>query len=457
MSTYRNKVNIDMVHGPLFSNVVRYTIPIIITGVLQLLFNAADLIIIGRFRGSDSVAAVGATGALTNLFVNLFIGISTGVSVVVANAVGAKNKESVSKLVHTAMPIALIGGVVLSFAGIVFCEPLLTLMDTPPTILPKSALYMKIYFGGIIFSLIYNFGAAILRAVGDTKSPFIFLTIGGVANVILNILFVTVFGMYVDGVAIATVVSQAIAAVLVVIRIMRSNEVWKFDARKMKIDIVSLKRILNIGIPAGIQSMVFSFSNVIIQSAGNTFGASAVAGIAAASNIEGFVYITMNAFYQAMLNFTGQNVGAGNIQRIGKILRINILTMFSVAIMLGGSAYIFARQLLGIYITDDPAAIEVGVTRMTFVCLPYFICGIMEICAGAVRGMGNSIAAMLTSIISVCGIRIVWIYTIFQMPQFHSLESLYVSYLISWTACIIGHLIFYRITYKKLKRRLKTV
>lgn len=455
MSAHRNKINIDMVHGPLFSNVVRYTIPIILTGVLQLLFNAADLIVIGRFRGSDSVGAVGATGALTNLFVNLFIGISTGVSVVVANAVGARDKESVRKLVHTAMPIALIGGIVLSFAGVVFCEPLLTLMDTPPTILPKSALYMKIYFSGIIFSLVYNFGAAILRAVGDTKSPFVFLTIGGVANVILNVFFVTAFNMDVEGVAIATVVSQAIAAVLVVMRLMRSNEEWRFDIRQMRIDMPSLKRIFSIGIPAGIQSMVFSFSNVIIQSAGNTFGASAVAGIAAAGNIEGFVYITMNAFYQTTLNFTGQNVGAGNIQRIPKIVRTNILTMFCVAITLGGLAFIFARQLLSIYITDDPVAIDVGVTRMTYICLPYFICGIMEICAGAVRGMGNSIAAMLTSIISVCGIRIVWIYTVFQMEQFHSLESLYISYLISWTACIIGHIVFSVLTYKKLKRRLQ--
>lgn len=455
MSAHRNKINIDMVHGPLFSNVVRYTIPIILTGVLQLLFNAADLIVIGRFRGSDSVGAVGATGALTNLFVNLFIGISTGVSVVVANAVGARDKESVRKLVHTAMPIALIGGIVLSFAGVIFCEPLLTLMDTPPTILPKSALYMKIYFSGIIFSLVYNFGAAILRAVGDTKSPFVFLTIGGVANVILNVFFVTAFNMDVEGVAIATVVSQAIAAVLVVMRLIRSNEEWRFDIRQMRIDMPSLKRIFSIGIPAGIQSMVFSFSNVIIQSAGNTFGASAVAGIAAAGNIEGFVYITMNAFYQTTLNFTGQNVGAGNIQRIPKIVRTNILTMFSVAIVLGGLAFVFARQLLSIYITDDPVAIDVGVTRMTYICLPYFICGIMEICAGAVRGMGNSIAAMLTSIISVCGIRIVWIYTVFQMEQFHSLESLYISYLISWTACIIGHIVFSVLTYKKLKRRLQ--
>ncbi|MBP3691734.1 MAG: MATE family efflux transporter [Clostridia bacterium] len=455
MSTHGKKVNIDMVHGPLFSNVVRYTIPIILTGILQLLFNAADLIVIGRFRGSESVGAVGATGSLTSLFINLFIGISAGVSVVAANAVGAKDKNGLHKTVHTAIPIAIIGGIILSFVGIVFCEPILKIMDTPPEILPKSAIYMKIYFGGIIFSLVYNFGAAILRAVGDTKSPFVFLTIGGVANVILNVIFVTAFGMDVEGVAIATVVSQAIAAVLVVIRLVRTGEEWRLVPGKMRIYPTALKKIFAIGLPAGVQSVVFALSNVIIQAAGNGFGASAVAGIAAASNIESFIYITMNAFYQTTMNFTGQNVGAGNIGRIPKIVRTNVLTMFSIAIVMGVAAFAFARPLLSIYIVDDPAAIEAGVIRMTFICLPYFVCGIMEICAGVVRGMGNSIAAMLTAIISVCGIRIVWIYTIFQAEQFHSLESLYISYLISWIACIIGHITFAVLTYKKLKMRMQ--
>lgn len=455
MSTHGKKVNIDMVHGPLFSNVVRYTIPIILTGILQLLFNAADLIVIGRFRGSESVGAVGATGSLTSLFINLFIGISAGVSVVAANAVGAKDKNGLHKTVHTAIPIAIIGGIILSFVGIVFCEPILKIMDTPPEILPKSAIYMKIYFGGIIFSLVYNFGAAVLRAVGDTKSPFVFLTIGGVANVMLNVIFVTAFGMDVEGVAIATVVSQAIAAVLVVIRLVRTGEEWRLVPGKMRIYPTALKKIFAIGLPAGVQSVVFALSNVIIQAAGNSFGASAVAGIAAASNIESFIYITMNAFYQTTMNFTGQNVGAGNIGRIPKIVRTNVLTMFSIAIVMGVAAFAFARPLLSIYIVDDPAAIEAGVIRMTFICLPYFVCGIMEICAGVVRGMGNSIAAMLTAIISVCGIRIVWIYTIFQAEQFHSLESLYISYLISWIACIIGHITFAVLTYKKLKMRMQ--
>ncbi len=453
MSTHGKKVNIDMVHGPLFSNVVRYTIPIILTGVLQLLFNAADLIVVGRFCGSTSVGAVGATSALTSLFVNLFIGISTGVSVVVANSVGAKDNEGVKKTIHTAIPIALIGGIILSILGVVFCKPILTIMDTPDEILSKSALYMRIYFGGIIFCLLYNFGAAILRAVGDTKSPFKYLTIGGIANVVLNVFFVTVFDMDVAGVAVATVVSQLIAAILVILRLMRTNEVWKFEIRQMKIDKTAFRKIISIGLPAGVQSTVFALSNVIIQSAGNSFGASAVAGIAAAGNIEGFVYIAMNSFYQTTLNFVGQNVGAGNIKRLPQVVKTNIITMFSITSVLGVLAFAFARQLLGIYIADDPVAIQAGISRMTFVSLPYFVCGIMEICAGFVRGMGRSITAMLTSVFGVCGVRIVWIYTIFRIPQFHSLESLYIAYLISWVACTIGHTIFGINTYKKLKRK----
>lgn len=455
MSTHGKKVNIDMVHGPLFSNVVRYTIPIILTGVLQLLFNAADLVVIGRFRGSDSVGAVGATGSLTSLFINLFLGIASGVSVVVANAVGAKDKQSTHKAVHTSIPIALIGGVVLTVMGVLFSGPMLRFMGTPGDILGKSALYMKIYFMGSVFSILYNFGAAILRAVGDTKSPFIYLTIGGVINVVLNVIFVTAFNMDVEGVAIATVVSQAISAVLVMMKLMRSNNDWKFVPSKMKIDRIIVKKILNIGIPAGVQSVVFAASNVIIQSAANSFGVSAVAGIAAAANIEGFIYITMNAFYQTTINFVGQNVGAGNMQRIGKVVRTNLLTMFTISVTMGALAVTFSRQLLGIYITNDPAAIEAGVIRMMFICAPYFVCGIMEILAGLVRGMGNSIAAMFTAILAVCGVRIVWIFTVFRMPQFHSLESLYVSYLISWVACVIGHIIFSRITYKKLKLRMQ--
>ena len=445
--------NIDMISGPLLSNVIRYTIPIILTGLLQLLFNAADLIVIGCFRGSESVGAVGATGSISNLLVNVFIGLSTGISVVTANAIGARDSEGVRRTVHTAMPIALIGGAVLSVIGVTLAEPLLRLMDTPASILPKSVLYMQIYFAGILFNLVYNFGAAILRAAGNTKSPLIYLTIAGVTNVILNIVFVTIFSMDVEGVAIATVVSQAISSVLVIIKLMRTDADWRFIPRKMRINMRALQKIAYIGLPAGIQGSVFSISNVLIQSSVNSFGASAVSGNAAAGNIEGFIYVTMNAFYQTTLNFTGQNIGAGNINRIGKIVRTNMLTMFAVSVVLSNLAYMFAPQLLSIYITDDPSAIQIGVTRMTYICLPYFLCGIMEVLVGAVRGTGASLAPMLISILGVCGIRIVWILTVFKAPAFHSLDSLYFSYIISWLACIIGYIIYLNIRLRLFKNK----
>lgn len=446
--------NIDMISGPLLSNVIRYTIPIILTGLLQLLFNAADLIVIGCFRGSESVGAVGATGSISNLLVNVFIGLSTGISVVTANAIGARDSEGVRRTVHTAMPIALIGGAVLSVIGVTLAEPLLRLMDTPASILPKSVLYMQIYFAGILFNLVYNFGAAILRAAGNTKSPLIYLTIAGVTNVILNIVFVTIFSMDVEGVAIATVVSQAISSVLVIIKLMRTDADWRFIPRKMRINMRALQKIAYIGLPAGIQGSVFSISNVLIQSSVNSFGASAVSGNAAAGNIEGFIYVTMNAFYQTTLNFTGQNIGAGNINRIGKIVRTNMLTMFAVSVVLSNLAYMFAPQLLSIYITDDPSAIQIGVTRMTYICLPYFLCGIMEVLVGAVRGTGASLAPMLISILGVCGIRIVWILTVFKAPAFHSLDSLYFSYIISWLACIIGYIIYLNIRLRHFKNKI---
>ncbi len=454
MSAHRGKLNIDMINGPLLSNIIRYTIPIILTGILQLLFNAADLIVISHFRGSESVGAVGATGSLTNLFVNLFIGISTGVGVVVANAIGAKDDDNVRKTVHTAIPLAVICGVILSVAGVSFSEPLLRMMDTPEAILPKSSIYMKIYFCGVVFSLVYNFSAAILRATGDTKSPLMFLSLGGAANVILNVFFVTAFNMDIEGVAIATVVSQAISAILVIIRLMRTDGVWRFELKRIKIEFKSLKKILRLGLPTGIQGSVFALSNVIIQSSVNSFGASAVAGNAAGANIDGFIYVTMNAFYQMSLNFTGQNVGAGNIKRLGKIMRTGMLTMFVVAISMSGAVCLLSQKLLSIYITDDAAAIEFGTIRLLWLGLPYFLCGVMEILVGAVRGMGVSLAPMIISVLGVCGVRIMWIFTVFATPQFHTPQNLYLSYPASWIACILGHFICYLIVQKRLSKRL---
>jgi len=437
------KKNIDMLNGPLFKNIVRYTIPIILTGILQLLFNAADLVVVGRFCGSNSVGAVGATSSMIHLIVNLFIGVSMGAGVSTAYAIGAKDDELLSKTVHTAIPTAFISGAILTVVGFLSCKTLLGWMGTPKEFIELSSLYCRIYFLGMVANMVYNFGAAILRAAGDSRSPLIFLTLAGVLNVVLNVIFVTAFHMDVAGVALATIVSQFLSAILVVIALMRRTDACKFDFKKMKIDLTVIKKILKIGLPAGIQSSLFSISNVIIQSSVNSFGNIAVVGNSAAANIEGFVYILMNSFYQTSLNFTGQNAGAGNYKRTLRVYKICLLSVAVCGLIAGVLVFSFARPLLSIYITDSARAIEYGVTRLTFICLPYFVCGIMEVTTGAIRGMGVSVGPMLVSLLGICGVRLGWIFTVFQNPRWHSLESLFLSYIVSWIFTFLALFVMY--------------
>ncbi len=444
--------NRSMTEGPLFKNIVTYTIPIILTSILQLLFNAADLIIVGRYCGSVSVAAVGATGAITNLIVNLFIGLSVGAGVSVAHALGAHEDETVHRTIHTAIPTALVSGVFLTIVGVLGSETFLRLMGTPNTVRPLSALYMRIYFGGIIFMLIYNFCASILRAAGDTKSPLVFLFIAGVVNVALNLFFVICFKMNVAGVALATTISQAVSAVLVVIALMRRTDACRFDPRKMKFHKPELLKMIRIGLPAGIQGSLFSISNVIIQSSVNSFGDVFMSGNAAAGNIEGFVYVCLNAFHQTAVNFTGQNAGAHKLDRVKKTLFYCLISVSVVGIVTGVTGYTFGEKLLGIYITDSQKAIEYGMIRLSYICLPYFLCGLMDVTTGALRGLGESVGPMLISVLGVCGLRIVWIYTVFAQPRFHTPDCLYLSYIISWTVTFAIQLVFFFIVFKKHQR-----
>jgi putative MATE family efflux protein len=439
--------------GPLFRNIVTYTIPIILTSVLQLLFNAADLVVVGRFCGSVSVAAVGATGAITMLMINLFIGLSVGAGVTVAHAYGCGDDRSVHRTVHTCLPLALVSGVVLTVVGILCSETFLNWMGTPRDVLELSALYMKIYFGGITFNMIYNFAASILRAVGDTESPLIFLTISGVVNVVLNVVFVTVFHMNVAGVALATTISQAVSAVLVVIALMRRTDACHLDLRKMRFYPQQLKKIVSIGLPAGIQGSLFSISNVTIQSSVNSFGPVVMSGNAAAGNIEGFVYVSLNAFHQTAVNFTGQNAGARNYKRVFRTLWICLGCVTAVGLCFGSLAYVFGEKLLSIYITDSAKAIGYGMIRLSFICLPYFLCGLMDVTTGALRGMGASIIPMVISVLGVCGIRILWIYTIFQVPAYHTPECLYLSYTISWVVTFLSQLVAFIFVFRKNQRR----
>ena len=446
------RLNNTMLSGPLLPNIILYTVPIILTSLLQLLFNAADLVIVGRFCGSVSVAAVGATGAITNLMVNFFVGLSVGAGVTVAHALGSREDTVVHNTVHTALPTALVSGLFLTVAGVAFSETFLRWMGTPDTVLPLSSLYMKIYFAGITFTMVYNFCAAILRAVGDTKSPLIFLSLAGAVNVVLNVVFVTAFHMNVAGVALATTISQGISAVLTVLALMKRTDACHLELKKMRFHKVQLTKILRIGLPAGIQSSLFSISNVLIQSSINSFGDVFMSGNAAAGNIEGFIYVSLNAFHQTAVNFMGQNAGARQYKRVSSTLRICLGCVSVTGLVFGGLACIFGPSLLSLYITDSQEAIGHGMLRLSIICMTYWICGLMDVSTGALRGIGESFIPMVISVLGVCGIRIGWIYTIFQIPRFHTPQCLYLSYPVSWTITFLFQMAAFLMVYRKQKQ-----
>lgn len=447
----KNK-SIDMLNGPILPSILRYTLPIFLTSVLQLLFNATDLVIVGQFCGSLSVSAVGVTGAITTLIINLFLGLSVGAGVAVAHAVGCDNKEAVTKTVHTAIPTALVSGAFLTVFGVCFSKTFLQLMGTPENVLNLASVYMQIYFCGITFSMVYNFCASILRAVGDTKSPLIFLSIGGFINVTLNIVFVTVFNMNVAGVALATIMAQAFSAVMVVITLCRRTDNCKLILNEIRFYRDELIRIIKIGLPAGIQGALFSISNVLIQSSVNSFGEVFIAGNSASANIESFVYVLLAAFQQAAVNFIGQNTGARKFKRIKKIFWTCTISVSVSGFILGGLVYLFGRQLLSIYITDSKLAIEYGLLRLAFICIPYFLCGLVEVTTGALRGLGSSLAPMIISVLGICGIRLIWIYTVFEIDSFHTPQCLFLSYTISWIITFGLQLAAYLVLYKRLSR-----
>ena len=438
-----------MLQGPLLPNIISYTIPIILTSVLQLLFNAADLVIVGRFCGSISVAAVGATGAITNLIINLFIGLSIGVGVTVAQGLGAKMNDTVHRLVHTAIPAALCAGLLLTVIGISFSEALLRLMGTPENVLKLSSVYMKFYFAGMTFNMLYNFAASILRAAGDTKSPLLYLSIAGVINVILNVIFVTLINLNVAGVALATTISQAFSAFFLLRTLCRRTDACRLSFSKMRFHRVELLRIVRIGLPAGIQGSLFSISNVLIQSSINSFGEVVMSGNAAAGNIEGFLYTATNAFAQSTVNFTGQNVGARQYRRVRRIIGVALGCAVVVSSVLSIVLVLFGESLLSIYITDSAEAISYGLLRLMSVGISYCLCGMMDVSTSALRGMGASFMPMITSIMGVVGVRIGWVLTIFRMPQFHSPLWLYISYPVSWAFTFMVQMLAFWMVYRR--------
>ncbi len=441
---------IDMCNGPLLGKILKFSIPLMLSGILQLLFNAADIVVVGQFTGSEALAAVGSTGALNNLIVNIFLGLSIGSSVLTARYYGAQDFDNVQDVVHTSMLLSTISGVVLIFIGILLAPPLLELMGTPENVLDQAVLYMRIIFIGMPAMMIYNFGAAILRAVGDTQRPLMFLLIAGVINVILNLFFVLVFSMGVAGVALATIISQCISAALVVLCLMRSNGCYRMYLKKLRISKEKILPIIRIGLPAGIQGAVFSISNVLIQSSINSFGSIAMAGNTAASNIEGFVYTSMNSLYQASLSFTSQNIGARKTHRIVPILIRCLACVIAIGVGLSAIVLLFSTQLLGIY-SNEADVIQYGIGRLSVVCATYFLCGMMDVTCGSIRGMGYSVTPTIVSLAGACGFRILWIFTIFVWNR--SLFTLYLSYPISWIITFAAHLICFIIFFLRWKKK----
>ncbi len=451
----------DMTQGPIFSNIVKFTIPLILTGTLQLLYNAADIIVVGKYGSPNALAAVSSTGALINLIVNVFMGLSIGSSVLVAQYFGAGRRRDMSEAVHTSIAIALISGFVVGIFGFFATRTMLEWMSSPEDVIDLSALYVKIFFLGSPANMIYNFGASILRAVGDTKRPLYYLMFSGVINVVMNLVFVIGFHLDVAGVALATIISQLVSAILIIICLLRSEGAVKLYIKKIKIHWKKLGKILAVGLPAGIQGSVFSISNVIIQSSINGFGVPAImGGNGAAANIEGFIYNAMNSVYQAAITFTGQNYGAEKFKRIKAVMFECVAIVFTVGFGLGALAKIFSTQLLGLY-TDNPQEVAFGIVRMNVICLTYFTCGLMDVMVGMLRGIGRSLIPTIDSILCVCGFRIVWIFTYFASfkatgasPE-ECLRILYISYPISWVMAFLVHLacfiIFYRIAVKKSK------
>ena len=439
-----------MIHGPLLGKILLFTLPLMASSILQLLFNAADIIVVGRYAGSDALAAVGSTGALINLLTNMFIGFSVGANVLVARYYGAGKPDEVSETVHTSVMLSIIGGVLLAVIGIIFASPLLELMGTPENVLPLAALYVRIYFAGMPVILLYNYGSAILRAIGDTKRPLYYLAIAGVLNIILNLILVIVFEMSVAGVALATIISQTLSAVLVIRCLMHIEGGCHLDLHQLKIHTNKLWKILQLGLPAGLQSSIFSLSNVLIQSSVNSFGAIAMAGNSAAANIEGFTYVAMNSFYQAAITFVSQNMGAMEFRRIRKIAWQCLACVTVTGALLGNLSFFFGHQLLGIY-SDEAEVIRYGIYRLEVIGTTYFLCGIMDVCVGCLRGIGYSFLPMVVSLLGACGFRILWIFTVFK--GHHDLHTLYISYPISWAITASVHMICFLILYRRMVKK----
>lgn len=440
MRAHKSSREMDMTSGSILPKLLLFSLPLMLSSILQLLFNAADVVIVGKFDGATALAAVGSTGALINLIVNVFMGLSVGTNVVVARDIGATQYKDASETVHTSIAISLAGGVMLALFGFFLSGTFLTWMGSPGDVLPKATLYMQIYFLGMPFNMLYNFGSAVLRAVGDTRRPLMYLTLAGVINVVLNLIFVAGFKMGVAGVALATIISQAVSAILVLLCLIHSEGAIHVDVKKLRISFAKIGEIARIGLPAGLQGACFSLSNVLIQSTINSFGEIVVAGNSVAANLEGFVYVAMNALHQAAITFTSQNVGAKAHARLRKVCWLSVLSVSVIGALLGNGVYLLRNPLMGIY-SSDPEVLVSAELRLGIISTTYFICGIMDVLCGALRGLGSTITPMVVSVFGACAFRIAWIWWVFPLNP--TLTMLYLSYPASWILTGGVHMICY--------------
>jgi len=444
------KKTVDMTEGPFFKKMLVFAIPIILTGLLQCLYNAADLVVVGQFRGDLAVAAVGSTGSLTNLIVGLFMGLSVGAGVCVAHHIGSKEPEEVQKVLHTSVVLSLICGIAIAVVGCFFSGTFLELMDTPPEVLPLATLYMRIFFLGAPGAVLYNYIASMMRSAGDSKLPLIFLAISGVANILLNVFLIVVFDMGVDGVAIATITSQYLSAIMATVYLIRHDGTLHLSLGKLRIHGEKLKKILQIGIPSGIQGMLFSLSNVLIQSSINSFGDAVVAGSAASASLEGFLYIAMNSVYHVALTFIGQSVGARKFKNIKPLAIYSSIIVTAIGMIGGALVLLFHGPLVSLYVTSE-ASTAAAMQRLWIIGSTYWLCGLMEVFCAALRALDRSVTAMIISLGGACGLRILWIETVFR--AFPSPETIYISYPITWIITLALHLTFTVIISKKMIRK----
>lgn len=451
------KANRDLTSGALLPKIILFTLPLIATGILQLLFNTADTVVVGRWGGETeeareaALAAVGSCGALINLIINLFFGLSVGAGVCVAQELGARQYDEVKKTVHTSVLTAILGGAVVAVVGFVLARPLLTLMGTEPAVLDEAVPYMRAYFVGAPANMVYNYCAAMLRSTGDTTHPLIFLSVAGAVNVGLNLVMVIAFGLGALGVGIATAASQWISCILILRHMIRLNDYCRLNPRELKIDAVKLKKIVAIGIPAGLQGMVFSISNVLIQFSVNSFGQTTVAANTASGNLTDYIYIAENSLYHAALTFVGQNAGAQNYRRVRHSIFCCMGTVTVLGLLLGGAVILFGEPLLAVFAPGNEEVIRIGMVRVRILSATYFTCGLMDVGSGVLRGLGKSLRAMIISLVGSCVTRIIWIYTVFAAD--HTLEVLYACYPLSWVLTAVTHFTVAFIVLHKLEKR----